>query len=65
MSKLNELKEQVAKERKELSDIFEGADVADLDAEKKTEIADRTKGLSDLVEKVSEKKHATKKHLRN
>lgn len=65
VSKLNELKEQVAKERKELSDIFEGADVADLDAEKKTEIADRTKGLSDLVEKVSELENLEAEKVRN
>ena len=35
MSKLNQLKEQVAKERKELSDMFESADLANLDADEK------------------------------
>jgi HK97 family phage major capsid protein len=54
MSKLNQLKEQVAKERKELSDMFESADLANLDADEKTAIADRTKGLNDLVEKVND-----------
>lgn len=65
MSKLNELKEQVAKERKELSDLFNSADVADLDADKKTDIADRTKGLNDLVEKVSELENLEAEKARN
>jgi len=35
VSKLNELKEQVAQERKGLAELFNSADVADLDADKK------------------------------
>ena len=54
MSKLNELKEQVAKERKELSDIFESVDLASIDDSQKEEITNRTKGLNDLVEKVND-----------
>jgi HK97 family phage major capsid protein len=65
VSKLNELKEQVAKERKELSEMFNSADVADLDADKKTDIADRTKGLNDLVEKVSELENLEAEKARN
>lgn len=51
---LKDVQEQLAKERKELSDIFEAADVTDLDSDKKEEIAQRTKGLNDLVSKVNE-----------
>jgi len=65
VSKLNELKEQVAKERKELSDLFNSADVADLDADSKTAIADRTKGLNDLVEKVAELENLEAQKERN
>jgi len=54
VSKLNELKEQVAKERKELSDLFNSADLASMDDSQKTEISNRTKGLNDLVEKVND-----------
>jgi len=35
VSKLNELKEQVAKERKELSDLFNSADLASMDDSQK------------------------------
>jgi len=65
VSKLNELKEQVAQERKGLADLFDSADVADLDADKKTEIADRTKGLNDLVEKVAELENLEAEKARN
>ena len=65
MSKLNELKEQVAQERKGLAELFNSADVADLDADKKTEIADRTKGLNDLVEKVAELENLEAEKARN
>lgn len=54
MGKLNELKEQVAKERKELSDMFESVDLASIDDSQKEEISNRTKGLNDLVEKVND-----------
>jgi len=65
MGKLNEMKEQVAKERKELSDLFNSADVADLDGEKKTEIADRTKGLNSLVDSVTELENLEAEKARN
>ena len=48
------MKEQITKERKELSDLFESAEVAELDADAKEEISNRTKGLNDLVSKVNE-----------